>query len=40
MFEEGKAEAFSRARFAELRVAPDGRSVLVGLCDEDGRRIE
>lgn len=40
MFEEGKADVFARARFGELRVAPDGRAVLVGLCDENGQRLE
>lgn len=34
MFEEGKAEHFAAAKYGELRVAPDGSSVLVGLRNE------
>ncbi len=34
LFEEGRGEELARARFAELRVAPSGESVLVGLRDE------
>ena len=30
-FEEGQAEAYSTARYGELRATPDGESVLVGL---------
>lgn len=33
-FEEGQADRYNNARFGILRVAPDGRSVLVGLADE------
>jgi uncharacterized membrane-anchored protein len=33
-FEEGTAEAYSAARFGELRLAASGQSVLVGLRDE------
>ena len=32
-FEEGSARKYERARYGELRVAPDGGSVLVGLRD-------
>jgi uncharacterized membrane-anchored protein len=34
-FQEGTADVYSVARFGELRVAPDGTSVLVGLRDAD-----
>ena len=40
MFEEGRAEDFAKAVFGELRVDAAGRSVLVGLCDADGKRIK
>lgn len=33
-FQEGEGPRFERARFSELRVAPDGTSVLVGLRDQ------
>jgi uncharacterized membrane-anchored protein len=33
-FQEGHAGDFSRARFGELRVRPDGQALLVGLRDE------
>lgn len=32
-FEEGSARKYERAKYGELRVAPDGNSVLVGLRD-------
>jgi uncharacterized membrane-anchored protein len=32
-FQEGEAQRFARARYGELRVAPSGTSVLVGLRD-------
>ena len=32
-FQEGHAPLYARARYGELRVAPSGRSVLVGLRD-------
>lgn len=32
-FQEGQAEVYDEARYGELRVAPDGNSVLVGLRD-------
>ena len=34
-FQEGTAGEYAPARFGELRVAPDGTSVLVGLRDAD-----
>lgn len=34
-FQEGEAETFEAARYAELRVAPDGEALLVALRDED-----
>lgn len=33
-FEEGDAAAYERARFAEVRISQNGRSILVGLADE------
>ncbi len=33
-FQEGQAERYARARFAELKVSPGGDCVLVGLRDE------
>lgn len=38
-FEEGQAGAFEAARFGELRVAPDGEAILVGLMDDRLRPI-
>jgi uncharacterized membrane-anchored protein len=38
-FQEGHGPRYQGARFGELRVAPDGSSVLVGLCDADGRAL-
>lgn len=34
-FQEGQARHFESARYGELRVAPNGTSVLVGLRDKD-----
>ncbi len=34
-FQEGQAQIFARAEYAELRVNADGSSVLVALCDDD-----
>jgi uncharacterized membrane-anchored protein len=34
-FQEGMAEEYDKARFAELRVDADGNSLLIGLCDDD-----
>jgi len=39
-FEEGRADTFARAKFAELRVTPNGRSVLVGLLDKELQPLE
>ena len=36
-FQEGLAPVYERARYGELRVAPSGTSVLVGLRDSAGR---
>lgn len=33
LFQEGKAQEYSKARYAELKVRPDGKSVLAGLRD-------
>lgn len=33
-FQEGRANEFNRARYGALRVGPDGKSVLVGLANE------
>jgi uncharacterized membrane-anchored protein len=33
-FQEGTADRYAKARYGELRVAPSGESVLVGLRDE------
>lgn len=33
-FQEGDAERYRRAKYGELKVAPDGSSVLIGLRDE------
>lgn len=34
-FEEGRADDFSKAKYGELKVAPNGESILVGLRDKD-----
>jgi len=34
-FEEGMADLYSKARFAEIRVTPEGKCLLVDLRDED-----
>lgn len=38
-FQEGDAEYYQGARYGDLRVAPDGSAVLVGLCDATFRRL-
>lgn len=38
-FSEGRGGEWERARYAELKVAPDGSSVLVGLRDKDRARM-
>ncbi|MGI9476868.1 MAG: GDYXXLXY domain-containing protein [Hyphomicrobiaceae bacterium] len=39
-FPEGQASKFSNARFGEFRVGKDGKPILIGLADENRRRIE
>lgn len=39
LFQEGHADAYARARYGILRVAPDGASVLAGLADAERRPI-
>jgi uncharacterized membrane-anchored protein len=38
-FQEGQAEEYQKARYGELRVAPDGESSLVGLRDGQLKRL-
>ena len=38
-FPEGTGKAFERAKFGDFRVLPDGRALLVGLADADGKPI-
>lgn len=38
-FQEGDAERYSRARFGQLRVAPDGAALLVALLDDAKERL-
>ena len=38
-FQEGQAKLYQKARYGELKVAPDGESVLVGLRDEKFNRL-
>lgn len=38
-FEEGQGAAYARARFAELRVAPDGTALIAALLDADRNRL-
>jgi uncharacterized membrane-anchored protein len=38
-FQEGQATLYAEARYGELRVAPDGESVLVGLRDKERQRL-
>lgn len=38
-FEEGQAATYARARFAELRVAPDGTALITALLDADRNRL-
>lgn len=40
LFQEGTADAYAKAKYGIFRVAPDGRHLLVGLADENARRIE
>jgi uncharacterized membrane-anchored protein len=39
-FQEGSAKKFENAKYGLLKVDSDGNSILVGLCDKDGRSIE
>ncbi len=39
MFQEGMAQDYERARFAEFRVDAPGHTLLVALLDEDRKRI-
>ena len=39
-FPEGTGEAFARAQFGDFRVLPDGRALLVGLADAQGKPID
>lgn len=39
-FQEGSAKKFENAKYGLLKVDPDGNSILIGLCDKDGRLIE
>ncbi|MPM45457.1 hypothetical protein SDC9_92144 [bioreactor metagenome] len=38
-FPEGTGKVFERAKFGDFRVLPDGRALLVGLADADGKPI-
>lgn len=38
-FQEGQAERYGRARYGELKVHADGKSVLVGLRDKDFKKL-
>ena len=40
LFQEGTADAYAKAKYGIFRVAPDGRHLLVGLADENARRID
>lgn len=39
-FKEGDGERWSKARYGEFRVMPDGRALLVGMADQDLRPIQ
>jgi uncharacterized membrane-anchored protein len=39
-FQEGSAKKFENAKYGLLKVDSDGNSILIGLCNEDGRLIE
>lgn len=39
-FQEGSGKKFENAKYGLLKVDSDGNSILVGLCDKDGRLIE
>jgi len=40
LFQEGRADDFAKARYGIFAVTPEGRHLLTGLADADGRRIE
>lgn len=39
-FEEGSAKRYEQARFGLFKVADDGKTLLINLCDSQGRPIE
>lgn len=39
-FQEGTARQYEKARFGLFKVADNGKTVLVGLCDKQGKLIE
>ncbi len=39
-FQEGTARQYEKARFGQFKVADNGKTVLVGLCDKQGKLIE
>ncbi len=38
-FEEGSAERYEKARFGQFKVADDGKTLLMNLCDSQGKPI-
>ncbi|MFT4301841.1 MAG: GDYXXLXY domain-containing protein [Desulfovibrio sp.] len=38
-FQEGTARQYEKARFGQFKVADNGKTVLVGLCDKQGKLI-
>ncbi|NQV27738.1 MAG: GDYXXLXY domain-containing protein [Rhodopirellula sp.] len=38
-FQEGRADDFAKATYGELKVAPSGESILIGLRDENLKRL-
>lgn len=40
LFQEGEADRYAQAKYAEFRVAPDGRALLTGLADENLKPIQ
>ena len=39
-FQEGSAKKFENAKYGLLKVDPDGNSILIGLCNDDGQLIK
>jgi uncharacterized membrane-anchored protein len=37
---EGSGEKFDKAKYGELKLAPDGTVLIVALCDQDLKRID